>query len=213
MPVTASQIILNLTLLAIAFSTVVGVVRYPNPMVRAAAVGTGLVSTAYALLVARLLETQSPSAGMDLSRIILALTAPGLLIGHVFALTVGRADPLGSITRHRISLVVQAILSVGFLALLPTGGFISGFEFHDGDYTIQFGPMGRLYLAFLLLGIGLMGYRLEMTLRGSEPLQRTRMRWLTLGTFGFVGYFVYLLTDGALSGGIDQEALGASLVP
>lgn|GEM_PF-737504 len=213
MPVAAGQIILNLTLLAIAFSTVVGVVRYRNPLARAVAVATGLVSAAYALLVARLLDIQDPTAGAELGRVIMALTAPALLIGHLFSLSIGRADPGGSITRHRLSLVTQSILSLAFLAFLPTGNLVTGFAFHDGGYSIEFGSLGRLYLAFLLLGIGLIGFRLEMTLRGSEPVQRERMRWLALGTFGVVGYFVYLLTDGALSGRIDQEALGASLIP
>lgn len=213
MPVAASQIILNLALLAIAFSTVVNVVRHRNLMARWVAVGTGLVSASYGLLVARLLETQTPGAGVELGRILMGLAAPALLVVHLFSLSVGRADPVGSIMRHRLSLLVQTVLSLGFLAFLPTTKFVAGFSFHDGDFSLEFGPVGRLYLVYLLLGIGLIGVRLEMTLRGSEAVQRQRMRWLALGIFGAVGYFVYLLTDGAISGRIDQDALGASLVP
>ncbi len=213
MPVAASQIILNLTLLAIAFSTIVSVVRYRNPLARLIVVGTGLVSAGYGLLVVQILDTQSPGAGTDLGRILMALTAPAMVVGHLFSLSVGRADPAGSIARHRVSLLIQSILSLGFLAFLPSTKFIAGFSFHGGDFSLEFGAIGRLYLAFLLLGIGLISFRIEMTLRGSGAVQRERMRWLALGSFGVVGYFVYLLTDGALTGRIDQDVLGASLVP
>jgi putative PEP-CTERM system histidine kinase len=212
-PIAASQIILNLSLLAIAFCTVVGVVRYRNPVTRAITVATALASAAYCLLVARLVDLDQPTAGTMWARILMAMTAPALLVGHLFALTVGRADPAGSIRRHRVSLVVQAVVSVLFLGLLPTGHFVEGFAFADGDFAFNLGAAGRLYLTFLLLGTGLIGFRLENTIRGSDPVQRDRMRWLALGVFGVVGYFVYLLTDGAINGRLDRQVLGASLVP
>ncbi|HEX7879963.1 MAG TPA: GAF domain-containing protein, partial [Candidatus Eisenbacteria bacterium] len=187
--------------------------RHRNPLTRTITVATGMASSAYCLLVGQLVDVNQPAAGVDLARLLLFLAAPACLAGHLFALTVGRADPAGSIRRHRLSLVVQALVSMAFLAFLPGPGFVQRFAFSNGDYGLELGAIGRFYLVFLLLGTALIGFRLENTLRGSDPTHRERMRWLALGVFGMVGYFVYLLTDGAVNGRLDQDVLGASLIP
>jgi putative PEP-CTERM system histidine kinase len=213
LPVAVGDFILNFALLAIAISTGARVVRYRGTTARLVTLLTGGVEVAYCLLVSRLADTAGTTDGVFWARLLLILAAPAVLGAHLFALSLGRADPAGSIRRHRIALLFQTALLGGFLLLIGSPGFVTGFEFQDGSHAVLLGPIGRLYLGLLLFGIVLVGFRLESTLRGTEPRHRRQLRWAALGVFGVVGYFVYLLTEGIVLGQLGRDALAASVAP
>lgn len=213
MPLNWSEIPLALALLTVTFSVVAGLWRYRDGWGRVSTLAVGITLMTYLGGVGWLVTIAEPGPGHFWSRLLLGVAGPAVLAAHFYVLAIGRADPGGAIRRHRVSLVVQFGLTLAFLALIGRPDFVVSYAFRDGAYSIQLGPVGRVFLGFLLAGVALVGFRFESTLRGSARPQRQRLQWLALGIFGVVGYFVYFVTEGAFNGELGREALIASAVP
>ncbi len=207
------SLVLSLALLSLAALMVTGLVRYREFWGRAATVLLVLSLSAFCLVVERLASSTTSGESLFWSRCLMSLGIPTVLSSHLFALSLGRADPAGAIRRRRVSLLTLSLAGVGFLPFVTHPDFVTAYVFDQGAFSIRLGDIGRAYLLFLLGGVGLAAFRVEGTFRAARGAAREHLQWAVVGLFGAAGYATYLLTEGALGGSLDRDALVASAVP
>lgn len=205
---------LVLTLAQFALAAVVAVGLFQRDMwVRLSAILIGVAFGVFCYGVQELVLHSGDPAALFWARFVIGLGIVLLTTSHLAVLTLGRADPAGAVHRARKSIFALSIAGALFVLGAGNPSFIRDYSFAEGSYAIHLGGLGRLYLGFLLIGLGIVAFRLECTCRAVKGAVRPRLLWAALGIFGCAGYFSYLLTDGAVSGIVDRDALAASGLP
>ncbi len=145
--------------------------------------------------------------------LLTALGVPVLLSGYLLTLVLGRGSPADAVKNSGVTL--GGLLAVGILSLLflRHDAFLLGYEWKAGSGSLLLGPLGKGYLSFLLVGAVFVGYNLESTYRLAGGIERERLRPVTLGLFGVLGFLTYVLTTGLLYSAIDLDNLVALVVP
>ena len=144
---------------------------------------------------------------------LLSLGTPMLVAGYVLAVTMGRADAAASLRASARTLFALGALGAVFLLFLRHPTFITGYTWEYGGGRIHLGSLGKAYLSFLLLGLVVVGYHLESTLRLSAGHSRDRLRPAVLGLFGVLGFFTYVITTGLLHSALETDPLVAGALP
>ena len=144
---------------------------------------------------------------------IVGTPVPMFLTGYLLSLSFGRDHPGESVRHARRLLVLLGVLGVVFLALIRQDSFVRGYDWVGGRGTIYFGSLGKAYLAYLLIGIVLVGHNLEKTYRVAPSDIRSRLHAPLLGFFGVLGFFTFLLATGMLYSAIGLGRLVASGLP
>ena len=145
--------------------------------------------------------------------LLTALGVPVLLSGYLLTLVLGRGSPVDALKNSGVTL--GGLLAVGILALvfLRHDAFLVGYEWKAGSGSLLLGPLGKGYLSFLLVGAVFVGYNLESTYRLAGGTERERLRPVTLGLFGVLGFLTYVLTTGLLYSAVELDNLVALVVP
>lgn len=204
---------LDIAIGSLVIVTLAGVWRQRGRWARVAAMLLGGSLLAFCVAVRRLVSLPDDSDARLWTEVALAMGVPMVLSSHLFALCLGRADPGPVVRRRRSSLLAQAVVGAGFLALVDVPAFLQEYLWYSGGREIRLGALGQLYCGYLLVGIGLTAFRIEETCRGARGPLRERLMWVAVGAYGLAGYFTYLLTEGVIGGVLDMGALVASAVP
>jgi putative PEP-CTERM system histidine kinase len=210
--VPLGSLVLTLAQFALAALVVMGLFQR-NMWGRISAVLIGVAFGAFCHGAQQLVLHSGEPVALFWARFILGLGIILLTSAHLAVLTLGRADPAGAVRRAYKSIVALTVIGAIFLLGIGHPAFVDTYSFAEGSYAIRLGGIGRAYLGFLLLGLGIVAFRLEATCRAVKGAVRPRLLWAALGIFGCAGYFSYLLTDGAVSGIVDRDALVASGLP
>jgi putative PEP-CTERM system histidine kinase len=179
----------------------------------AAALSAAFAVSLYLAAVLRMANLAAGSAFDERVREVLVSPVPLLLAGFVLSVTFGRERPEESLRSS-----MRLIFPLGLLGLLLVSahgrpGFLAGTEWADGKGVIRFGPLGKAYLGYLLLGIVLIGDNVEKTYRVASGQVRWRVRAALVGFFGVLGFFSFVLSAGLLSSSIRTGALLAAGIP
>ncbi len=135
------------------------------------------------------------------------------LSGYLFSLTFGRDHPGESLRQARRLLILLGVFGVVFVALLRSPSFVSGYDWIGGRGTVYFGYLGKAYMAYLLIGIVLVGHNLEKTYRVAPTDIRSRLHIPLFGIFAVLGFFTFILATGMLYSAIGLGKLIAAGLP
>jgi hypothetical protein len=173
----------------------------------------GLAVSFHLLVLFQLVHAGSAIAPNPWVHALMASAMPVLLAGYLLSVSIGRDRPEEALRGSRRTFVYMGLFGIVFLFLLRKPAFVTGYEWSGEMGTIHLGWLGKAYLSFLLVGIVVVGYKLESTYRLVPSNVRHRLRLPFLGFFGILGFYIFVLTTGILYSALGLGKLIASGVP
>ena len=205
-----------LPVLGSLFCTSLGFFTFSRNMRHQANVGflMGMLSLSIAEAGGAVTLLAGSDGGMALFGMRLVLVGQALLPACwlVFSSSFARGkEGEGEPSMWRFVIIPVWILSICFLGLLFSSRLIPDVSYGtDGTFMIEvpiflFGPLGRYFYVFLILGLVLNLVQLENTLRASRGSKRWQIKYVIIGVGAILFFYVYLASQALLFSAYNLE--------
>ena len=176
--------------------------------------GIGAVVVAlWVLSVAALSESGTGSVALERVRIC-SLLVSLLPVPWVFTvLTLAREEPLASLRRFRLVLVLLCSAAAAFAWLSVTGRIPFAVGRGLDGYVVFLGPAGRWLLVYLLASLVFLLFGIEATVRAAGRTVLRRIRFAFVGLAAASVYCIYVVSTSLLYSVVRVPLLAAGAVP